>query len=274
MIWMSSIPVLARVRTALVPPLDRTAFRTGLRVMATPGIAISAWGLVTGVALVEGGLSVPKALVMTVTVFAGSAQLAVLPLLASGAPLVVVWITALLVNLRFVIFAAASRRFFTMLTWKQRLFSSYLNGDVGFALFMQRYGNATETGTTEQWSFFFGTATVNWFAWQASCVAGILLGNLAPTSWGLELAAVLALVAVVTPMVNRIPAVLGVVVAGILSIATVRVPMKLGLLTSVVVGVVVAVAAESRWPARGGSGSPAVAELAEGIGLDEEGYAP
>ena len=80
--------------------------------MAPAGIAIAAWGLVTGVAMVKGGLSVTMALVMTVVVFAGSAQLAVLPLLVSGAPLPIVWATALLVNLRFVIFAAAMRGYF------------------------------------------------------------------------------------------------------------------------------------------------------------------
>lgn len=271
---MRSIPVLTRLRAAWVPPIERTAYRTGLRVMSTPGIAIAAWGLVTGVALVEGGLTVAKALAMTFIVFAGSAQLAVLPLLASGAPLPIVWITALLVNLRFVIFSAASRRFFTMLPWRQRLLSSYLNGDVGFALFMQRFGHATEHGTTEQWSFFYGTAVVNWLSWQTSSVAGILLGNLAPTSWGLELAAVLALVAVLTPMVSRIPAILGVIVTAALSIAMIRVPMKLGLLGSVLAGVIVAVAAETHWPVHGGSDSATVAELSEGIGLDEEGFAP
>lgn len=233
----------------VVPPLDPSAFRAGARNMGPAGVAIAAWGLVTGVALVEGGLSVPMALVMTFTVFAGSAQLAVLPLLASGAPLAVVWITATLVNLRFVIFSAAARSFFGTLPWRQRLFSSYLNGDINFALFMQRFGDATERGTPEQWGFFFGGASVNWIAWQASSVAGILLGGLAPTAWGLELAAVLALVAVLIPMIVRLPAVLGVVVAATLSIATVRVPLKLGLLLSVVAGVVVAVLAEAKLPA-------------------------
>jgi predicted branched-subunit amino acid permease len=239
------VPVLARTRRALVPPLDRVALRAGARNMTTPGVAIAAWGLVTGVALVEGGLSVPMALVMTFVVFAGSAQLAVLPLLATGAPLIVVWVTATLVNLRFVIFSAASRSFFSTLPWKQRLFSSYLNGDVGFALFMQRYSGAEERGNPEQWGFFYGGAIVNWVSWQGSSVVGILLGDLAPKSWGLELAAVLALVAVLIPMATRLPAILGVVVAGVISVVAVDLPMKLGLLLAVVVGVVVAIAAET-----------------------------
>jgi predicted branched-subunit amino acid permease len=214
--------------------------------MAGAAIAISAWGLVTGVAMVKGGLSVPLALVMTFVVFAGSAQLAVLPLLVSGAPLPIVWATALLVNLRFAIFAAATRSYFSSLPWKQRLFSGYLNGDVGFALFSRRFGDASERGTPFQWGFFFGGATVNWVSWQLASVAGILLGGLAPTAWGLELAAVLALVAVLVPLITRFPALLGVLVTAVLSVATVNIPLKLGLVISVLAGVAVAVAVEPR----------------------------
>lgn len=213
--------------------------------MSAPGVAIGIWGLVTGVAMVNRGLSVPLAIIMTFVAFAGSAQLAALPLLAVGAPLPVVWVTALLVNVRFVIFSAASRRFFAKLPWKQRLFASYLNGDVGFALFARRFGDATDAGTPHQWGYFFGGAAVNWVAWQAASVAGILLGGLAPTDWGLELAALLALVAVLIPMVTRFPAAAGVLVTGILSIVTVGMPMRLGLLVSVLAGVSVAVFADA-----------------------------
>ncbi len=232
------------LRATLVPPLDRQGFRDGVRNMASAGIAIAAWGLVTGVAMVKGGLSVPMALVMTFAVFAGSAQLAVLPLLVVGAPLPIVWATALLVNLRFVIFAAATRSYFSSLPWKQRLFSGYLNGDVGFALFSNRFAGSPERGNPYQWGFFYGGATVNWASWQLASVAGILLGGLAPTDWGLELAAVLALVAVVVPMINRVPALLGVLVTAVLAIATAHVPLKLGLLVSVIAGVLVAVSVE------------------------------
>ncbi|MCU1394168.1 MAG: AzlC family protein [Ilumatobacteraceae bacterium] len=264
---MSTEAVQTPARGGILPPIDRAGFRAGVRVMGTPSIAIAAWGLVTGVALVKGGLSVPIALVMTFGVFAGSAQLAVLPLLVTGAPLVVVWLTATFVNLRFVIFSAASRSYFGNLTWKQRLFAGYLNGDVGFALFMQRFSGATERGTPEQWGFFYGLAVVNWTSWMASSVVGIFLGGLAPTSWGLELAAVLALVAVLIPMVTRVPAILGVVVTGVGSVATAHVPLKLGLLASVVAGVTVAVVAETHLPKRAG----AVEEAAE-VAAHEGGY--
>ena len=225
--------------------MEKAAFREGLRVMTPFSIAIGVWGLVTGVAMVNAGLSIPGALLMTITVFAGSAQLAVLPLLATGTPLPIVWATALLVNLRFVIFSAASRRSFVALPWQQRLITGYLNGDVGFALFAHRFGGAKEHGTPEQYGFFYGTATLNWLSWQMSSVAGILLGGLAPTDWGLELAAYLALLTVLIPMVRTFPAVSGVLVTTVLAIATVGMPMRLGLLIAVLAGVAVAFTGET-----------------------------
>ena len=101
---------MTAVRDTWIPPVDKQAYREGVRAMMPMALAISVWGVVTGVAMVNQGMSVTVGLIMTFTVFAGSAQLAVLPLLAVGAPLPVVWATALVVNLRFVIFAASSRR--------------------------------------------------------------------------------------------------------------------------------------------------------------------
>lgn len=232
----------------LLPPIDRQAYHEGLRAMAPLGVAISVWGLVTGVAMVNSGLSIPMAILITLTVFAGSAQLAVLPLLATSAPLPIVWVTALLVNLRFVIFAAASRKSFVMLPWQQRMLAGYLNGDLGFALFSRRFADDPQRGTPEQWGYFCGGALVNWVAWMGSSIVGILLGGLAPTDWGLELGAYLALLAVVIPMVHRVPVAAGVLVTAAIAVATVHFPMRLGLLLAVLAGVAVAVGVESMRP--------------------------
>ena len=227
--------------------------------MAPLTIAIAVWGLVTGVAMVNSGLSIPMALLITFTVFAGSAQLAVLPLLATSAPLPVVWVTALLVNLRFVIFAAASRKAFVMLPWQQRMLAGYLNGDLGFALFSRRFADDPERGHPIQWGYFYGGAVVNWVAWMGSSVVGIFLGGLAPTDWGLELGAYLALLAVLIPMVHRLPVVAGVLVTGVISVTTVNFPLRLGLLLAVLAGVAVAVGVENLRPSGTPHGVAAVA---------------
>src|ERR1700756_3977383 len=90
----SSIPYVAEHHE----PSWREGLKTGIPTL----FGIGAWGLVVGVAMVKTGLTVPQALAMTLVVFAGSAQLASLPLIAANAPIWVIFATALVVNLRFV----------------------------------------------------------------------------------------------------------------------------------------------------------------------------
>lgn len=236
-----------------VPALDRGSYRAGVRAMAPVTVAIAVWGLVTGVAIVNAGMPEVTALLFSFTVFAGAAQLATLPLLAVGAPLPVVWVTALLVNTRFVFFSATARRYFTGLSPTQRLVAGYLNGDLPFALFLREHGDDEHPGTPQQFGYFFGVTSINWAVWHVASVAGILLGGLAPTTWGLDLAASLALLGVLVPMAERLPPFAGVVVAAVLSVLLVDVPMRLGLLLSIIAGVAVAVAAELAGARRAGA---------------------
>ena len=71
----------------LSPTLRRQpGFRAGMRDMASAALGIGAWGLMTGVAMVKSDMSVLEAVAMTLFVYAGSSQLAAIPLLAAGAP--------------------------------------------------------------------------------------------------------------------------------------------------------------------------------------------
>jgi len=86
-------------------------------------------------------------------------------------------------------------------------------------------------------------------------IVGILVGGLAPSTWGLDLAASLALLGVLVPMADRLPSFAGVVVAAVLSVLLVDVPMRLGLVLAIIAGVVVAVATERATAVRNGTSS-------------------
>ncbi len=232
-------------RRIVIAEHDPAAFREGARAYLPMVLPVAIWGLVTGVAIVNAGMPLWMAITFSIPVYAGSAQLAVLPLLAVHAPLPVVWATALLVNMRFVIFSAASRSYFTKMTAPQRLLAGYINGDLGFAMFASRFGADQERDSPQQYGYFYGINGVNWLAWHGSSVVGMVVGGFAPTSWGLELAATMALLAVLIPFATRFPALAGVAVTGVLAVLTANMPMKLGLLLSVLVGATVAVTAET-----------------------------
>ena len=228
---------------ALLETLRHPAYRQGARDLLSAGVGMGAWGLVTGVAMVKGGLSVPLALTVSFLVYAGSAQLAVLPLLAVGAPLWVIWLTATCVNLRFVIFSNLWRNYFIHLPLRQRLTIGYFSGDVIFVAFMKRYPD--QKPQAEQLPYFWGSATTNWLAWQVPSVAGILLANEVPLSWGLGFAGVLALLGVLLSMLNDRATWLATGVAATAAVAAFALPLKLNILVAIAAAVAAGLLAEA-----------------------------
>lgn len=112
-----------------------------------------------------------------------------------------------------------------------------------FAIFTRKHGMTD--GTPEHWGYYYGVIAVNFVVWHVFCIAGAVLGNFAPTSWGLDLAAALALIAVMVPMLLNRPAILGMIVTAVVAVVTVRVPLKLGLLIAIICGIATCLAAEA-----------------------------
>lgn len=222
--------------------IDKTAFREGLKIGIPTWFGVGAWGLVVGVAMIKAGLSLSQAFGMTFIVFAGSAQLAALPLLVAHAPVWVIFATALVVNLRFVIFSAVLAPHFYHQPWRTRAIMGFFSGDISVALFIQRYPEfAQEQGKLP---YLKGLVFPNWGAWQIGSVIGILLGSQIPASWGLGFAGTLAILCVMLPSVINRAAVAGVAAAAAVAMLAARLPYKLGLLIAVVVGMAVAMMCE------------------------------
>ena len=221
--------------TPLRSTLRSPFFRFGVKDMAGAGVGVGAWGLVTGVAMVKSGMSVPMALLMSLLVYAGSAQLAVIPLLAVGGPLWVVWLTAACVNLRFVIFSSMWRSYFQHLPLRQRMTLGYFSGDVIFVAFMKRYPKPIPE--PNQVPYFWGAASVNWLAWQVPSVTGILLANEIPLSWGLGFAGVLALLGVLLSLIFDRATSIAMLVAASVAIAAFALPLKLNILVAIAAAV-------------------------------------
>ena len=114
-------------------------FGEGVRNMAPVAMGIGAWGLMTGVAMVKSGMSVFESVAMTLLVYAGSSQLAAIPLLVAGAPFWVVLATGFCVNLRFVVFSLHLRPYLMHMPRWRRILHGYLTADMSYALFTRRF---------------------------------------------------------------------------------------------------------------------------------------
>lgn len=220
--------LLSRLRALAADP----DFRAGARDMASPSLGLAAWGLVTGVTMVKSGLSLPLAFGMSLLVFAGSAQLTALPLIASGAPLWVLLATAFCVNLRFVIFSAQWRHYFGHLPRARRLLNSYVAADLNFVYFLRRYPDLKPAAGQQR--YFWGGVSVNWPTWQVASFTGILLADRIPAHWGIGFAGVMALLGLSYSLLTEKTLWWVALTAGAVSIATYSLPLKLNILSAIV----------------------------------------
>ena len=223
-------------------------FWQGARDIGGVAIGLTAWSFMTGVAMVKSGMSLPEALAMTLLVFAGSAQLAAIPLIAAGAPLWVILITAFCVNLRFVVFSLHLRDYVMHLPTRQRLGLGYMTGDLTYVLFTRRFPRPPQTARQRraQAAYLWGGNWLNWCSWQAVSLLGIFVGAAIPERWGLGFAGALGLLGLTCSLAStRLRALAAVVAAGAALLAY-GLPLRLNIVVAVVVAVAVALALEPR----------------------------
>ncbi|HEY1104033.1 MAG TPA: AzlC family ABC transporter permease [Burkholderiaceae bacterium] len=214
-------------------------FRAGVRDMLSVAPGMAAWGLMTGVAMVQSGLSLVEAVAMTLLVFAGSSQLAAMPLIATGAPVLVIMATSFCVNLRFVVFSAHLRPYMMHLPLAQRLFSGYLTTDLSYVLFTRRYPHPSDDPEvrTAQQAYLYGGSALNWVSWQSASLLGIALAHAIPVAWGLGFAGILSLLGIACSLASTRLRVVSAGVAGAAAVAAFALPFKLHIVVAIAAAV-------------------------------------
>jgi predicted branched-subunit amino acid permease len=172
---------------------------------------------------------------MSVIVYAGSAQIAALPLIVAGAPIWVVWATTLCVSLRFMAFSFHYRPYFAHLPRKQRIALSFLMGDSNFALFIRRFPEL-EPGYSHE-DYFLGCAVVTFSMWQVAIITGIVAGHGIPESWGLGFAGTMALLALTCTQLRSPSTWVAAIVAACAAVAALALPLKLNIVVAIAAAV-------------------------------------
>ena len=242
---------IASLRTGALATLRRPLFREGVADAAPMAIGIAAWGVVAGVAMAKSGMGVALAIFMSVIVYAGSAQIASLPLIAAGAPMWVVWATTLCESLRFEAFSFHYRPYFAHLPRGRRVALSFLMGDTNFALFMRRYPELIPGCRHED--YFLGNAVVTFGLWQVSIITGIVAGHGIPASWGLGFAGTMALLALTCTQLRDRSTWGPAVVATCAAVAAYALPLKLNIVVAIAAAVAFGVIADYAKAAREGA---------------------
>ena len=98
--------------------------------------------------------------------------LAVAALLSAGAPVALIVLTALVINLRFAMYSASVRLHLGAMPMRWRLAVAYLLADNPYALCMARFND--HPADRGKLGFYLGASLPVWACWQLAVLAGVL----------------------------------------------------------------------------------------------------
>ena len=208
--------------------------RAGARAAAPLLLGIAPFALVAGVAAVEAGLTFPQAVGMSVVVFAGASQLAALELIGQNAPLAVVIGTAIVINLRLIMYSASIAPHFATYTRRMRAGLAYLLTDQAYALSVAEFAENDDRG---RWRYYLGAGGAIWAVWVVGTIVGVVLGAGVPDELGLTFAIPLVFLALLVPTMRDRPTTVAAAVAGTATVAVAGLPFNLALPVGTVVGI-------------------------------------
>ncbi len=209
--------------------------RQGFHDAFAPSIGLIPWALVTGVAMISAGFTPLQAMGMNMLVYAGVAQLGTLPLIVAGAPLWLIVTTALVLNLRFLIFSAAIARGFRDIGAGTRLLSGYLLIDGVFAACLEKL--LAQEDRRWRLGYYLAPSFWSWLLWQVFAFIGVLAAGHIPASWSLEFMATIALLVILVPMAKMRPMLVAAAVAGAAAVLLRNMPLRLGVIVAIVAGI-------------------------------------
>lgn len=225
-------------------PTKQQEFWLGVKDELPILVGVIPFGMIYGILALSAGMLALDAQAMSAVIFAGSSQFMVTQLLKAQTPIWVIIITAVVINLRHALYSATLSPYTQKLSLAWKTLLSYLLTDEAFAVAVLHYQKEGVKQFTH-W-YFFGAALALWTSWQLSTALGIFLGAQIPAEWGLDFALPLTFIALVVPTLKDRAGAITAVVAYVAALLLFSLPLKLGLLASILVAIVAGMLVDGR----------------------------
>lgn len=209
-------------------------FSMGFKEMIPITTGVIPFGAVMGTVCAEAKLSFFQTLFMNLFLYSGTAQLASVELMSQNALAVVVITTALVINLRFLLYSAGMSPYTRQSGFWAKLVVAHTLTDQSYAVMVANKKLQTPLDSV---SFYFGTSLCMFIVWHASWMAGYIFGNFAPPAWNLDFAIPLSFLALMIPSLKNKKHVLVVLFSTIVSVALYNMPLRLGLLATALLSI-------------------------------------
>lgn len=183
--------------------MDRGELRAGFRDSMPVLLGVIPFGIACGIMGVGAGLSKAETTLMSMLVFAGSAQFVSINMLSQGiSGLGLIWFTTLLINLRHMLMGASLAPMVRNVPLRVQALLAFGMVDEAYALSISRAGVRGYS-----LAYQFGASAGFYLGWTVSTVVGVTLGSYVsdPLSWGLDFAMPATFLALLVPrLTNKI----------------------------------------------------------------------
>ena len=207
-------------------------------------LGIFPFGMIYGFMALQAGVPPIMAQGMSSIVFAGASQLMITQLIANGTPMLIIILTAFVINLRHALYSASMAPHFKYLSPLWKLILGYLLTDEAYGMGITRYVQLSED-PFKHW-FVFGAGFTLWAGWQISSACGIFLGAQISLDWALDFAVPLVFIALLIPMLKDRAGLAAAAAGGMVSVLAFWLPYKLGIMAAALIGILVGLWSERK----------------------------
>jgi predicted branched-subunit amino acid permease len=196
------------------------------------------FGLVIGVSAARADIPALAGWLTGPAIYAGSAQVATIEMLNAGAAPGVIVATALIINLRLVLYSGAIANQWRGTPRWWRATAAYLLVDPSFVVGMDGYQRHDDRAAGHR--HYLGGALLLWVAWLVAIGIGVTLGAELPAVLRLELIIPLYLVGEVVVKLGDRATRRAAVTAAVMAVVALAAPLHLGVLIAIIGGLVAA----------------------------------
>lgn len=217
----------------------------GARAILPLSIAAFTFGLAYGVAVVASSMDDLAGALASVLILAGAAQLAVVNMVDEGAPWFVIVGTALVINLRLVMYSGALAPTFSEFPRRWRIPLAHFITDQTTVTNLRFIEH--EADPRRRMAFYVGAGVSFAAFWLAGTVIGMTVGATVPAELQIGFAVPLMFVALAVPTIRDRPTMVAAAVAFSVTLLVREAPLNTGLLIGAAAGVAFGLLARVRW---------------------------
>lgn len=214
--------------------INKESALRGLKSVMPVMLGVAPFGLISGITAANSGLSIGITILMSLGIFAGASQLAALQLINDNANMLVIIYTALIINLRMMIYSLSMAPYLQNLKIRWKALLAYSMTDQSYAIALVHFMNKPDEDIK---SFFFGASISIWILWQATTIIGYLMGSIIPKELGLDFAIPLTFISILFKGLAGWPGVITIITSAMVAVLASQLPMNIGLIVAAIIGI-------------------------------------